>query len=149
MSETNDQKWLTIIAAVNNRGVIGDSSKTGLLWKDKEDLKRFKEITMGRTLIVGRKTYENMPPLPGRKVIVVSRGVSDKLLTRIENEPGTEFMPFETAVYDFPDAWVIGGGEIYRAAIATGRVKHWYISRVDDDSEGDITFPLEAIDALL
>lgn len=134
-----DDMPLTLIAAVNNKGVLGDSQKTGLLWSDPEDLKRFSALTKGRTLIVGRKTYEQLPDR-----VKTDANRTFVVVTRQNWNIGTHTAStFKRAAELFPDAWVIGGGQIYKEAIDSGLVKHWYITRVDDDSDGDIRFPYE------
>lgn len=105
---------LNIIAAITNDRALGLSG--GLLYPISADLKRFKELTMGSPIIMGRKTFESFPsgPLPGRRNIVVSRNPS--------------YSPSEAEVYGSLDAalaavegcdraFVIGGGELYRQAI--------------------------------
>ena len=63
---------LSLIVAIAENDVIGGDNK--LLWHLSEDLKRFKEITMNKTIIMGRKTFESLPKvLPGRKHIVITR----------------------------------------------------------------------------
>ena len=63
---------LSIIVAIANNNIIGGDNK--LLWHISEDLKRFKEITSGNTIIMGRKTFESLPGvLPNRKHIVITR----------------------------------------------------------------------------
>lgn len=63
---------MKILVAKNKLNYIGLNNK--LPWKSSEDLKHFKKLTLGKTLLVGRTTYENMPKLKGREVIVVGKG---------------------------------------------------------------------------
>lgn len=105
------------IAAVNKLGYLGKDGQ--LMWHCKEDLKWFKQVTMGKKCLVGRKTYEALPNLPGRELIVV----------------GTGHNTLEEALALKPDI-VIGGGQIYRATI--DMIDKLYLSIIDDDQVGDV-----------
>ena len=132
---------LSLIAAVAENGVIG--SGNSLPWRLSSDMKRFKALTMGKPVIMGRKTYESIgKPLAGRVNIVVSRqggfapeGVIvaptlDAALVRAEE--GARVAADE-------EIMVIGGGEIYRTAI--GVADRLYITHVEASPEGDTHFP--------
>lgn len=105
---------ITIVAAVARNGAIG--RRGDLLYHIREDLRRFKEITMGKPVIMGRKTFESFPngALPGRRNIVITRNPAYAA-------PGVETAPsLEAAiamVEGAAEAMVIGGGEIYRRAM--------------------------------
>ncbi len=105
---------LKIIVAVADNGAIGRSGD--LLFHLSADLRRFKELTMVCPIIMGRKTFESFPkgPLPGRRNIVITRNAD-------YSHPGIETAPsLEAAiamVTETPVAYVIGGGEIYAAAL--------------------------------
>src|SRR5690606_221775 len=102
---------VTIVAAVARNRVIGRDND--LPWRIPEDLRRFKELTMGGVLVMGRKTYESIGrPLPGRRTVVVSRN-PDLEIEGVEMAPSLE-MALEIAGGD--DVFVVGGGEIYRQA---------------------------------
>jgi dihydrofolate reductase len=105
------------IAAINKLGYLGKDGQ--LMWHCKEDLKWFKQVTMGKKCLVGRKTYEALPNLPGRELIVV----------------GTGHNTLEEALDLKPDI-VIGGGQIYRATITM--IDKMYLSVIDDDQVGDV-----------
>ncbi|CAN3128453.1 Dihydrofolate reductase [Mycobacterium sp. smrl_JER01] len=102
---------LTMIWAQSSSGVIGRGN--AIPWRVPEDMARFKELTMGHTVIMGRLTWESLPakfrPLPGRRSVVVTR------------QPGyrAEGAEVVTALEDAPldDAWVIGGSQIYGLAM--------------------------------
>lgn len=126
---------ISIIVAIAENGVIGGGNK--LLWNIPDDLKRFKRVTSGHSVIMGRKTFESIgKPLPNRRNIVITRNpefraegieVADSLnvalgLTKTEGE-----------------VFVIGGGEIYRQALPMA--KKLYITRVHAKYEGDTYFP--------
>lgn len=97
------------IVAMNEQGIIGKGG--GLPWHYSEDLKRFKRKTIGSTIIMGRKTWESIDskPLPGRRNIVIS----SKPVTGVEC-----YTSIENAVSRADgDIWIIGGGQIYSAAL--------------------------------
>ena len=105
------------IAAINKLGYLGKDGQ--LMWHCKEDLKWFKQVTMGKKCLVGRKTYEALPNLPGRELIVV----------------GTGHNTLDEALALKPDI-VIGGGQIYRATI--NMIDKIHLSIIDDDQIGDV-----------
>jgi dihydrofolate reductase len=132
---------LSVIAAVAENGVIGDRNR--LPWKLTSDMKRFKAITMGKPVIMGRKTFEAIgKPLAGRVNIVVS-GQSDFAPDGVAVAPSLEaaLVAAETGARASGDEEiiVIGGGEVYRAAI--GLADRLYITHVEAAPEGDAHFP--------
>lgn len=126
---------IAIIAAVSENGVIGVDNK--LPWYIPDDLKRFKRLTNGNTVIMGRKTYESIgKPLPGRVNIVVSRNKDLQI-------PGclvvnSIVQAIKKAGKD-KDVFIIGGGEIYNSGfIYADKI---YLTKVHQEVEGDTTFP--------
>ena len=127
---------ISIIVAVSEDWGIGKDND--LLWHISEDLKRFKRLTSGNTVIMGKRTWESLPrrPLPGRKNIVLT---DDKTET-IENA---------VTAYSFEDSlskcekneeiFVIGGGSIYRQF--TPLADRLYITHVHKKAPADIYFP--------
>lgn len=128
---------LNIIVAVAENGVIGGSNT--LLWHISEDLRRFKQLTTGHPVIMGRKTYLSIGrSLPNRRNIVISRQ-SD-----LQIEGCEVFSSLETAIEacrtaGSEQAFVIGGGEVYRQALPLADRIHY--TRVCHPYEGDTTFP--------
>jgi dihydrofolate reductase len=130
---------LSIIAAVAENGVIG--ADNALPWRLSSDLKRFKRLTMGKPIVMGRKTYETIgKPLPGRLNIVISRnpdfappGVN--VATTLEDA----MIIANLAIGPEREIMVMGGGEIYRAALA--RAERLYITHVAASPDGDTHFP--------
>ena len=121
---------ITLVLAMAQNGVIG---KDGAIpWRIPEDMKRFKALTLGKTVIMGRKTWDSLPkkPLPERRNIVVTRQ-KDWLAD------GAEIMTLEEALAA-PDAMVVGGAEIYRAALA--RADRIELTQVHRAFEGDAAF---------
>lgn len=108
---------VTIIAAVTRDFALGDSGE--LLYHISDDLRRFKELTMGHPIIMGRRTFESFPKgaLPGRRNIVVTRNAGYEA-PGIETAPSLEAAVAMAAGEDAgKEAFVIGGGEIYRQAL--------------------------------
>ena len=126
---------LTIIAAASTNNVIGFDNK--LIWNIPKDLKRFKELTQGHSVIMGRKTFESLTsPLPNRRNIVVTRN-KDYSLKGIE-----VFSSIEDAIdvcKDDQQPFIIGGGEIYSQTINV--VDKIELTRVYKDYQGDAFFP--------
>ena len=125
---------LSIIVALSENGVIGD--KNALLWDIKEDMRHFRQKTTGHTIIMGRKTYESIGrPLPNRRNVVITR-------QNIEIEGCTTVHSLEEAVAlvkHEEEAFIIGGEQIYRQALAL--VDRLYLTRVHRHYDGDACFP--------
>ncbi len=126
---------LTLIAAVARNGVIGNDN--ALPWRLPEDLKRFKELTLGHPIIMGRKTWASLGrPLPGRRNIVISRDPDFKA-------PGgivvASLAAALAASADASEAFVIGGAEIY--ALALPEAQCLRLTEIDRDFPGDTHFP--------
>lgn len=127
---------LSIIVAVASDGAIGRAND--LLWHLPADLKRFKELTTGHTILMGRKTFESLPrgPLPNRRNIIISRS--------LPAQPGAEVYPtiqqaMEACASD-EEVFIIGGGEIYRQLLPnTERI---YLTRVQASfPDAEVFFP--------
>jgi dihydrofolate reductase len=128
---------LILIAAVANNNVIGGDNK--LLWHLPADLKRFKELTMGHTLIMGRKTFESIgKALPGRRTIIVTRQ-SDYKAKGCETVP--DLKEAICKVREESDVFVAGGGEIYRQVISLHYARRIFLTRIYANFEGDSFFP--------
>jgi len=124
-----------IIAAVARNGAIGRGNS--LPWRLPEDLKRFRRLTLGHAVIMGRKTFESIgKPLVGRKNIVVTRS---REWTRSGCEVAYSLEAALAAVEEPRNAFVIGGAEIY--ALALPRAWRLYITEIESDFDGDAFFP--------
>ncbi len=136
---------LAIIVAAAKNGVIGRNNQ--LPWHLPQDLKYFKAVTLGKPVIMGRKTYESIGrPLPGRTNIVITRNRD-----WVAAEGVIVTNSFEQALHEAQkilggdplasgEVMVIGGAEIYRAAVQfADRV---YLTRVDIEPEGDAFFEI-------
>ncbi len=125
----------SIIAAVARGGVIGGGNT--LLWHISEDLRRFKAITDGHAVIMGRLTFESLGrPLPNRTNIVITRNGefrAEGCLRAESIEQAIEMAGPEQ------EAFIIGGGQIYRQAMPLA--DRLYITYVDAEYEGDTFFP--------
>lgn len=128
---------LSIIVAVAKNNVIGKNNQ--LIWHIPEDLKRFKKLTTGKTIIMGRKTFESLGRvLPNRKHIVLTHSkdfiVEDEAV-QIVNDI-TELGEYITSK---DENFVIGGGLIYNQLLPyTNKI---YITKINKDFEGDTYFP--------
>ena len=132
---------VVFVVAIANNGVIGRAG--GLPWKLSTDMKRFKELTMGKPVVMGRKTWESFPkrPLPGRLNIVISRDPAfraEDALTARTVEKALELAEDGRGTPDGEIA-VIGGGEIYRQALPYA--DRLYVTHVMADIDGDTRFP--------
>lgn len=126
---------LTLIAAVGNNGVIGVAG--GLPWRLPADLQHFKALTLGKPVLMGRRTWDSLGrPLPGRRNLVVTR--QEGFLA-----PGAEvFTTVEAALAaaaDHPEVMVIGGGELYAQLLP--RAGALELTEVAATVEGDAWFP--------
>ena len=129
---------VTIVAAVARNGVIGVDG--GLPWQLPDDLRRFKELTLGHVLVMGRKTYESIGhPLPGRTTVVVTRNAQwDHGSDEVRVAAGVpEAIEAAAAIDD--EVFVVGGAQVYAGALPlTDRLE---LTLVDAEPEGDTTFP--------
>lgn len=128
----------TIIAAVAADGAIGRNGE--LLWHLPEDLRHFKTLTLGSTVIMGRNTWQSLPrrPLPGRRNIVVSR------MRDFKAEGAEVFESLDAALAASEKSFIIGGGMLY--AEAMDKADALELTEIDAVADGaDTWFP--AIDA--
>ncbi|MBA3789217.1 dihydrofolate reductase [Patescibacteria group bacterium] len=133
---------ISLIAAIGAKNrVLGKDNQ--LLWHIPDDLKRFKKLTDGHPVIMGRKTWESLPekyrPLPGRLNIIITRqeqyeasgaeicsSLQDALAVARAAEGGTEI-------------FIIGGGEIFRESLPLAT--RLYLTLIDEEKEGNVFFP--------
>ena len=132
---------LYLIAAVSSNGVIGDTNTPGMLWHCREELRHFRDTTMGSVIVMGRITAETTGKLPGRDCIVLSRDPNYTL-------PGFDTMTIEaflTCAQQNPilSFMICGGGKVYEALFDYCRIA--IVSRMDFGVGGDIKFsvPIE------
>ena len=129
---------LSVIAAVARNGVIGRGN--GLAWRLPEDLKHFRRTTLGAPVIMGRRTWDSLPPafrpLPGRRNIVVTR---DPRWQAPGAEAAASLDAALALVADAPRAFVTGGAALY--ALALPRADELVLTELGRDFEGDVHFP--------
>lgn len=125
---------ISLIAAVADNGVIGAGNR--MPWHLKEDLRRFKTITLGHGVVMGRKTWESLGrPLPGRRNVVVTR--------QQLQAPGCEVVhSLDEAIALFApeeELFVIGGAQLYAQALPLA--DRLYITHIGHPFAGDVHFP--------
>ncbi len=136
-------KDFSIIVAVADNGVIGDSENNVMPWHIPEDLKWFKEKTSGKTVVMGSRTYESIGrPLPNRKNVVITRNLNGEWVWLQKDGIEHSYGSFQEAYENLePGFFVIGGEKIYKQALLA-KPKSLYITRIYEDFEGDVTFPI-------
>jgi dihydrofolate reductase len=134
-SETSILSKVTLIAAIDENSVLGKDNQ--LIWHLPEDLKRFKRLTTGHAIIMGRKTFESLPKaLPNRHNIVVTRNQN------YSKEGVTVCHSLEAAIEcakNDDQPFVIGGGQVYEQAIELADVIE--LTKIHAQFEGDVFFP--------
>jgi dihydrofolate reductase len=129
---------VSIVAAVARGGVIGQGN--AIPWRLPEDLARFRALTTGHPVVMGRRTWDSLPdryrPLPGRRNLVVTRDPD----WHVEGaEPAGSLDEALRLVEPAPRIFVIGGGELYAAALPLA--DELLLTEIEDDFEGDTLFP--------
>lgn len=129
---------ISISVAVAKNNIIGNDNK--LIWHISEDLKRFKQITTGKIMIMGRKTFESLPGiLPNREHIVVTRDKNFK----VDSDKVKVVHDLDSLIKKYIDSedeiFVIGGAEIYKQVLPY--TKKIYLTKIDKNFDGDTSFP--------
>jgi dihydrofolate reductase len=135
---------ICIIVAYDKNRVIGNKGE--IPWHLTDDLKRFQRVTMGHSVIMGRRTWDSIPrgfrPLPGRTNVVISRG--EPLIKHNEIWVGSmteAISASQTFGGSFKDIFIIGGESIYKQALDQKLVHKVIASEVKGEHEGDTFFP--------
>ena len=126
---------VSLIVAMVRNGVIGRDNQ--LPWRLPADLAHFKSTTMGKPMVMGRKTWESLPGLlPGRRHIVITRDPDYRAdgCTLVHS-----FAQAMEAAGDVPEVMVVGGGSIYKETLP--RADRLYLTLVDAEVAGDTRFP--------
>mgnify|MGYP001388683687 FL=1 len=124
---------ISIIVAMSKNRVIGKDND--MPWHLSDDLKNFKKVTMGSTIIMGRLTYESIgKPLPKRKNIVLSRKLKDPNLLVFDNLDNAL-----STLKDEREIFIIGGEDIYCQTV--NRANKIYLTTINEELEGDKYFP--------
>lgn len=126
---------VSLIVAMDNSGLIGRDG--ALPWRLSSDLKRFKSITMGKPVVMGRKTHESIGrPLPGRENVIITRN-------RNYTAAGCTVLHSMDSMYsrfrDEPEIMIMGGSELYRQTL--DQAQRIYLTEVHAECEGDTRFP--------
>lgn len=128
---------LSIIVAKAKNNIIGKNNQ--LLWNLPEDLKHFRELTTGHTIIMGRKTFESLGKvLPDRKHIVFSKN-PDFTIEDSQVEIVHSLLQIQEYIESKEEVFVIGGAMIYNLLMPY--VKKMYVTQINQDFEGDAFFP--------
>jgi dihydrofolate reductase len=132
---------LAAVVAVARNGVIGRDGD--LPWRIPSDLKNFKATTLGKPVVMGRKTWDSLPrkPLPGRTNIVVSRSLEAADGAQVYDRIDAALAAGRAAAMeaDLDEVWLIGGARLYADLLAvTDRI---YLTEVELEPEGDAHFP--------
>ncbi|MDX1630679.1 MAG: dihydrofolate reductase [Thermoanaerobaculia bacterium] len=128
---------ISVIAAVADNGIIGRDGD--LPWHLPADLRRFKSLTMGHHLLVGRKTWESIGrPLPGRRILVLTRTLTD-LPEGVRAVSSLERALTEAREAGETELFVAGGATVYEALLP--RSDRLYLTRVETSIPGDVSFP--------
>ncbi|HEV7308719.1 dihydrofolate reductase [Ensifer sp.] len=132
---------ISIVVAVAANGVIGRDGD--LPWRLSTDLKRFKALTIGKPVVMGRKTWASLGrPLPGRANIVITRNAdfaADGATIVPSLDAAIAVANREAAAAGVDEICIIGGGEIYRQAIGVTDILH--VTEVQAEVDGDTRFP--------
>jgi len=133
---------ITIIAAIAQNGVIGNKIKNDIPWRISEDFAHFKKLTLGHPCIMGRITYDSIPPkfrpLPGRENIILTNN------RNFRSEGITTFNEFQESI-DYVNenkeemTFITGGSTIYKIGLEIADV--FELTRIHKDMDGDIYFP--------
>ncbi len=128
------KNWSIIVAKGKNNEIGKDND---LLWRISDDLKRFKKITTGHTIVMGRKTFDSLPKgaLPNRRNIVLSG--QNKSIENVE--VFSSVSELIAACQSDEKVFVIGGASLYNLFI--DKVERLYLTQVDESFEADVFFP--------
>lgn len=127
---------ISIIVAIAENLAIGKNND--LLWHIPADLKRFKKITLGHSVIMGKKTYDSLPvkPLPGRKNIIITDDPQDQFPDCIKVHSIEEAL---AQVNPEEESFIIGGASVYRQFLPLA--ERLYLTLIHKDFDGDVFFP--------
>lgn len=129
---------ISLIAAISTNRVIGRDNK--IPWYISEDFKRFKAITLGHPIIMGRKTFESIgKPLPGRTNIVITRDESFSSEGVVVAHSINEAIEIAKIKEGSEEIFIIGGGQIYSQSM--NLADKLYLTVVNQEVEGDVYFP--------
>jgi dihydrofolate reductase len=126
---------IALVVAIADNGVIGRAG--GLPWHLPDDLKHFKAVTLGKPLLMGRRTFESIGrPLPGRRNLVLTRGAG---AFPAGIEPVASLEQAQALLPQAPELCVIGGATLFAQTLPTAH--RFYLTQVHGMVEGDVCFP--------
>ena len=132
---------VSLIVAVSQNGVIGKDND--LIWHLPKDMKFFKDTTMGHHVIMGRKNFESIPhkfrPLPNRTNIIITRQSEYKAEDSIVVNSVEEALKVAKSNGE-NEAFIIGGGQIYKLALAANLIDKIYLTKIHHSFDGDTFF---------
>lgn len=127
-----------LICAVSLNGVIGDSTTNSIPWHLPSDLKRFKALTTGKTIVMGSKTYTSLGrKLPNRRNVVITRGG-----TPLPYEPDATYNSIAEVMRGEHDFFVVGGEHIFGEMLRYGPTR-LYMTIIHQEIQGDVRFPFD------
>lgn len=133
---------VSLIVAVSQNGMIGKDND--LIWHLPKDMKFFKDTTLGHHVIMGRKNFESIPhkfrPLPNRTNIVITRQSDYKAEDSIVVNSVEESLKVAKSNGE-NEAFIIGGGQIYKLALEANLIDKIYLTRIHHSFDGDTFFP--------
>ena len=133
---------VSLIVAVSQNGMIGKDND--LIWHLPKDMKFFKDTTLGHHVIMGRKNFESIPhkfrPLPNRTNIVITRQSDYKAEDSIVVNSVEESLKVAKSNGE-NEAFIIGGGQIYKLALEANLIDRIYLTRIHHSFDGDTFFP--------
>lgn len=132
---------ISLVVAMAQNGVIGRDN--GLPWRLSSDLKRFKALTLGKPVVMGRKCFQSIgKPLPGRPNIVVTRDIGyvpEGVLIAHSFDDAMALATEQARVLGIDEICIIGGGEIYRLSMESADCLH--VTHIEATIDGDTFFP--------
>ena len=127
---------ITLIAAISTNNALGKDND--LIWRLPADLKRFKKVTSGHPILMGRNTFESIgKPLPNRTSIIITRNNQYKK----EGCLIANSLEEAIAITEGKDAFIIGGAQVYKQALENNLIDQLDITRVHQEFEADVFFP--------
>lgn len=135
------EKRVSIIVAIGKNRAIGKDNQ--LLWRIPDDLKRFKALTAGHPVIMGRKTWESLPekfrPLPERTNVIVTRQTGYAIVGAVVAHSLAEALNVARVAHGCEEIFIIGGAQLYAEALPFA--DRLYVTLIDDEKDADSYFP--------
>jgi len=132
---------ISIIVAIDENRGIGKNGK--IPWHLSTDLKRFKALTSGHTIIMGRKTWDSLPrkPLPDRINMIITRSPGFRVPSGVSISTSLEEALVEAEENEQEEIFIIGGAQIFQQALDMGIIDRLYLTKVEGDFDCDTFFP--------